>query len=310
MPSLDPQVRQYLEAIASQNLPSITGMTPREARERFEAATALIAPGPEVATVEDHHFAIERGRLRARVYRAELDSASPALVYFHGGGWVVGGIESHDALCRSLARECGVSVVSVDYALAPEHRFPVAATDAFAATSWVAQNARELGLDPRRIAVGGDSAGGNLAAVAAIQARNAGGPALRFQLLLYPITDCDLNTSSYTENANGFLLTRAEMAWFWDHYEPDHARRSDPLAAPLRVENATGLPPGLVITAEFDPLRDEGEAYARKLQAAGVEIRASRYRGMIHGFVRRHELFDQGRAALAECAAALRAALA
>jgi acetyl esterase len=231
------------------------------------------------------------------------------LVYFHGGGWVIGSIETHDALCRELTMEAGVVVVSVEYRLAPEHKFPAAADDAYAAVRWVAQHAAELGIDPARIGVGGDSAGGNLAAVVALQARDLGGPPLALQLLIYPITCDDLGTPSYVENAEGYMLTRADMAWFWSQYLSDPAQGDDPRVSPLRAGDLSGLPPAFILTAEYDPLRDEAEAYAARLEQAGVPVRMRRYDGMIHGFLRRLTLLDQGRVALDEVAKGIRDAL-
>ncbi|MGE3822185.1 MAG: alpha/beta hydrolase, partial [Isosphaeraceae bacterium] len=197
----------------------------------------------------------------------------------------------------------------VDYRLAPEHPFPAAVDDAEAATRWVAERGRSLGLDPDRLAVGGDSAGGNLAAVVARRARDAGSPALAYQCLIYPATDADFETPSYLENAEGFLLTRAAMMWYWNHYLADPSRRADPDASPLRAADLAGLPPATVVTAEYDPLRDEGNAYAQRLEASGVPVRHRRYEGLIHGFLRRHHLLDRGKAALDELAADLREAL-
>lgn len=213
---------------------------------------------------------------------------------------MLGNIESHEGICRAVANAGGVIVVTVDYRLAPEHRFPAAAEDAYAATLWVADHAAELGGDPQRIAVAGDSAGGNLAAVTCLMARDRGTPSVKFQVLLYPITDADLNNQSYTAYAEGFFLTRAEMAWYWDHYVENAEDRRHPHVSPSQAADLRGLPPALVITAEFDVLRDEGEAYARQLEAAGVAVKLRRYDGMIHGFIRRYPFFDQGKAAIAE----------
>ena len=234
----------------------------------------------------------------------------PVLVYFHGGGWVLGNIESHEGICRSLANAGGVIVVTVDYRLAPEYRFPAAADDAYAATLWAAEYAAEFSGDPGRIAVGGDSAGGNLAAVACLMARDKGRPHLTFQVLLYPITDYHINNQSYTAYADGYFLTRGEMAWYWEHYVEKEDDRRHPYASPSWAADLSGLPPALIITAEFDVLRDEGEAYARQLEAAGVSVKLSRYHGMIHGFIRRYPFFDQGRAAIEEIGCELRTSMA
>ena len=307
--TLDPQARAFLDQIAAAGVRDVPDLSVREARAQMELGAVMTGRPPAVARVEDHRAAGAAGTVRVRLTAPEGVGPLPVLVYFHGGGWSVGSIASHDHLCRAVARASGVAVVSVEYRLAPENPFPAAVDDAEAATAWVAGNAPALGLDPGRLAVGGDSAGGTLAAVVARRARDRGAPKVAFQLLLYPATDANLDTPSYLENARGYLLTRDAMAWYWDQYVPEPARRLDPDAAPLRARDLAGLPPALVITAGYDPLRDEGEAYARRLDAAGVPVTLSRYPGMIHGFLRRHALFDQGKAALVEVADALRHAL-
>ena len=231
------------------------------------------------------------------------------LLYFHGGGWVIGNIESSDALCRILTNAAGCIVVSVDYRLAPEHPFPAAVDDAYHAAMWAAANAASFGGDPLRLAVGGDSAGGNLAAVVAQIARDRGKPAIRFQLLIYPVTDAACDTPSYSENADGYFLTRDAMQWFWNHYARSDADRNHPYASPLRASNLAGLPAALVITAEFDPLRDEGERYAERMRAAGTPVQLTRYDGMIHGFFAMGAMIDQGRTAIQQSAEAMRAKL-
>jgi acetyl esterase len=223
---------------------------------------------------------------------------------------VIGDLETHDHFCRSLASGSGTAVAAVDYRLAPETRFPAAAEDCFAATRWVAAHAAELGIDASRLAVGGDSAGGNLAAVVAQLARDRGGPRLAFQLLLCPATDYGFDTASYRENAEGYLLTRNGMAWFWGHYLPDppsHGR--DPRASPLRASSFEGLPPAHVVTAEYDVLRDEGEAYAAKLREAGVPVSVERYEGQIHNFFTMGHVLQRGAEACAELCSVVRRAL-
>jgi acetyl esterase len=247
-----------------------------------------------------------------RVYTPRDAGAGPlpGLVFFHGGGFVLCNLDTHDGLCRGLANAAGCVVVSVDYRLAPEHRYPAAPDDCYAATQWVAKNGGELGIDVTRIAVGGDSAGGNLTAVVAQMARDRGGPKLRFQLLIYPVTQHAFETESYRENAEGYFLTVGMMRWFWDQYleKPEHGREA--YASPLRAASFANLPPGLCITAGYDPLRDEGEAYAARLREAGVPLPATRYAGMFHGFLSMNLQLDKAREALAEAAAALRSALA
>jgi acetyl esterase len=231
-------------------------------------------------------------------------------VYLHGGGWVIGSIESHDAPCRELAARSGCAVVSVEYRLSPETPFPGPVDDCVAATEWIAAHGEELGVDGSRLAIGGDSAGGNLAAVVCQVAKQRGGPAIAAQILVYPATDHGYETQSCIDNAEGYLLTMDAMHWFTGHYlGGDLSKAGDPLASPLRAGDVSGLPPALVITAEFDPLRDEGEAYGRKLEAAGVPVTIHRYDGQIHGFVGLFPLVDAGRDALQEMAEAVRAAL-
>jgi acetyl esterase len=222
---------------------------------------------------------------------------------------VIGGLESYDGVCRSLANAAGCAVLAIDYRLAPEHKFPAAVDDCYAAAAWAVSHAATLGADPARVAIGGDSAGGNLTAVVAQLARDRKGPALRFQLLVYPATNAGYDTPSYRENATGYFLELEGMRWFYDHYLRTDADRADPRASPLRATDLRGLPPALVVTAEFDPLRDEGEAYAAKLREAGVPVTLTRYHGMIHGFFSMAPLLDQGKQATAEAATALRAAL-
>jgi acetyl esterase len=230
------------------------------------------------------------------------------LVYFHGGGWVLGGIETHDGVCRELANAAGCVVVSVDYRLAPEHKFPAAVEDCYAATQWAAAHAGDLGADARRLAVGGDSAGGNLAAVVSQMAPDRGGPPIVFELLVYPVTTAAFDTPSYRDNAEGYLLTAGDMRWFWNHYLNGPADADNPYASPLRATRLAGLPPALVITAEFDPLRDEGEQYAQRLEEAGVPTRLIRYDGMIHGFFGMSHMMDKAKAAVREAGANLRLA--
>lgn len=305
---LDPQAKALLDQLAAQgNLPE-TSLTPREARLQMDAAALFFGAKPAVGRVDDRTIPGPGGPIRIRLTAPEGPGPFPALVFFHGGGWVVGSLHSHDQLCRAITRASGVAVVSVDYRLAPEDPFPAAVDDAEAATSWVAKHGQELGVDTRRLAVGGDSAGGNLAAVVARRRRDRGELGLALQVLIYPVTDFDRNTASYLENADGYMLTRDLMAWYWDKYVPDPARRLDPDAAPLRAEDLSGLPPALVVTAEYDPLRDEAEHYARRLTEAGVAVQLSRYPGMIHGFLRRYTQLDQGKAALDELSGALRKA--
>lgn len=306
---LDPQIRAFLDTLAASGLPPVETLTPREARLQMEAGSLMLGRLPEVGRAEDLTAPGPAGpvRLRLTAPASRGGGPLPALVYLHGGGWVTGSLFSHGHLCRALTLTAGLAVVAVDYRLAPEHPFPAALDDAEAATRWVIDQAAALGTDPARVAVGGDSAGGALAAAVARRLRDQGGPPLAAQLLIYPATDADFDTPSYLACAEGYMLTRAAMVWYWDQYLPDGARRADPDAAPLRAERFEGLPPAVVVTAEYDPLRDEGEAYARRLADAGVPVRLLHYDGMVHGFLRRYRLLDRGRPALEEICAALRA---
>jgi len=306
---LDPSLQVVLDQLSAGGGPKLHELSPEQARVFFDQMQ-LPAPEVELDAVEDRQIPGPAGEIPVRVYRPRSERGLPALLYFHGGGWVIGSIESHDATCRELAQRAGCTVVSVEYRLAPEHRYPAAAEDSYAALRWVAQCGAEIGVDTRRLAVGGDSAGGNLGAVVAQMARDRGGPTLRFQLLIYPVTDADFSRPSYRENAEGYLLEAAAMTWFWDHYVPDRALRREAYCAPLQAKDLAGLPPALVITAEFDPLRDEGEAYAARLQEAGVPTRHQRYDGMIHGFFAMGTLVEGARKAMAEAADALQEALA
>jgi acetyl esterase len=290
-------------------MPPLHELSVADARQAYMALAPTAGEPEPVARVEDRCVAGPQGEIPVRIYTPRGQAPFPVLVFFHGGGWVIGDLDTHDGLCRQLANAASALVVSVHYRLAPEHRFPAAAEDAYAATRWVATNARAaLGGDPGRVAVGGDSAGGNLAAVVALMARDRGAPPLVAQVLIYPVTDAPGDTGSYRENAEGYLLTADAMRWFWNHYRGEGAAGREPYACPLRAPDLRDLPPALVITAEFDPLRDEAEAYAHRLREAAVPVQRSRYDGMIHGFVSMSTVFPQARAAIAEVAAALRAA--
>ncbi len=287
----------------------IEALSVAEARARGGSVNVAPALAPEpVAEVRD--LVIDTPLpIPARLYRPRSGTL-PLLVYFHGGGWVVGSVAISDPFCRALANASGCAVVSVEYRLAPEDRYPAAADDAYAATRWSSDHASDLGIDASRIAVGGSSAGGNLAAVAALMARERGTPRVAFQLLHVPVVDHDFDTPSYRANGSGFGLTRSGMRWFWDNYAPDPKLRDEPYASPLRATDLSGLPRAHVVTAEFDPLRDEGKAYAARLLEAGVPTTYVEYPGMIHGFTGMAMLIPMGRAAIDEMSAALREALA
>ena len=291
-------------------MPPLNAMPVAEARAAAMALGGMTGPPETVAHVEDRTIPGPAGQIPVRIYTPTGRPPFPLLVYFHGGGWVIGNLETHDGVCRALTNAAACIVVSVDYRLAPEHPFPAAPEDSYAATQWVAANAAAIGGDPTRIAVGGDSAGGNLTAVVALVARDRGAPPLCFQLLVYPVTDAACDTASYRDNADGYFLTRDMMGWFWNHYAAQRSARENPYASPLRAASLKGLPPALVITAEFDPLRDEGEAYAARLRDAGVAAQLTRYDGMIHGFFGMGSMLDQAKTAIAQAAAALRSAFA
>ncbi|HEX7037211.1 MAG TPA: alpha/beta hydrolase [Pseudomonadales bacterium] len=293
--------------LESLGMKDLADLTPEEARQ-LQLTPPPAVPTP-VADVTNRRIAGPEQDLDLRIYTPDAPAPTGGLVYFHGGGWVIGDLDSHDETCRRLCRGAGVRVVAVHYRRAPETTYPGAAEDCYAATAWVAAHAGELGIDASRLAVGGDSAGGNLAAAVTLMARDRGGPSLAFQLLIYPVTAADFDTASYRENGEGYLLSRRGMQWFWDQYVPDPAQREEPYAAPLRARSFEGLPPALVQTAEYDPLRDEGEAYAAALERAGVPVELTRYDGLIHGFFGMQEAVAAARPALDEAVAALRAHL-
>ena len=307
---LDPQAKAVLDQFASMGGPQLHEMSVAQARELILGMVALAGEPESIARIENRTVPGPAGQIPVRIYTPVGTAPFPVLVYFHGGGWVIGNLDTHDGICRSLANRVGCLVVSVDYRLAPEHRFPAAPEDCYAATRWLAEHAGSLGGDKGRIAVGGDSAGGNLAAVVALMARDRGGPKLAFQLLVYPATDTDFETRSYRENSEGYFLTRADMVWFWNHYAPRDEDRRNPYAAPLRAASLRGLPPALVITAEFDPLCDDGNAYAARLREDGVPVRLSQQDGLIHGFFQMGAVIDRGRASVDEASRALKDAFA
>ena len=282
----------------------LAGTTIHEMRANMEATAGAVPPPPDV-----RFETVRMGGVPAEWTRADGADGSGALLYLHGGGYCVGSIGTHRLLVSELARACGIPALSLDYRLAPEHPFPAAADDAFAATQFVAEHAADFGVDPSLIAVGGDSAGGNLATVVALRARDAGGPALAFQLLVYPLVDfTDHDSGSMREFAEGHFLTTAIMDYFADHYLPPGVDRRQPWVSPLKA-NLAGLPPASVLTAECDPLRDQGEAFAERLKQAGVQTALKRYDGMIHPFFGLGGIFDGAREAVADASAALKAAL-
>jgi acetyl esterase len=237
-----------------------------------------------MARVENHSIPVADGEIALRVL-VPIEPARGVFVYYHGGGWVIGSLEEFDTLGRKLAERTSCAVVLVDYRLAPEYQFPTPVDDSYAALEWVGAHLKEIaGSEDVPLIVGGDSAGGNLSAVMALRARDRGGPSIALQVLIYPVTDADLDRPSYVDPENQLLLDKAGMIWFWDHYVPDVSQRSDPDASPLQAADLSGLPPAVVLTAEHDPLRDEGEEYARRLEEAGVPVNFKRYDGQVHGF--------------------------
>lgn len=289
-------------------LPPANECTVEQARSLMPPPAQPLEP---VAGIEDRRIAGPAGEIPVRIYRpagATPDAAGllPGIVYYHGGGWGVGNIESHDGICRMLANRTGAVTISVDYRLAPEHKFPAAVDDAYAAACWAAQNSGGLGIDPQRLIVAGDSAGGNLAAAVCLMARDRGLPALACQLLLYPVTDRNFETPSYQKYADGYFLSRDAMIWYWNHYLARDEDAANPYAAPLQATELSGLPPAIVLVAECDPLCDEGLVYAEKLQAHGTEVVTLTAQGLLHGFLRRPDVFPEVDPLMTELAARCR----
>jgi acetyl esterase len=308
---LHPQARALLQRIAASGLPPVHTQSPVDARRSFVQRRRITQPDPPaVHLVLDLTAPGARGEVPVRLYRPMAwGPLLPCLVFFHGGGWVIGDLESHDVLCRQLSIGSGCAIVAVDYALAPEHPFPAAIEDCMAATRWVHAQASTLGVDPARIGVGGDSAGGTLAAVVAITARDANAPPLAWQMLVYPTTDQRRATPSHRTNASGFLLTAESLRWYHDNYLGSALHDSDWRASPLACPDLGGLPPALVLVAGFDPLRDEGIQYAQALDEAGTRATLIAFERQIHGFVTMGRVIDEANDAVALLAAAMRQAL-
>jgi acetyl esterase len=309
--ALDPQAGAFLSYIAGLEPPPLSSLTLAEVRCLVRGWRQFMAPAPPVERQEDRVIPGPGGGLPVRLYHPApaAEGPLPVFVYLHGGGWTTGDLEMGDPLCRTVAVEAGVGVVSVDYRLAPESPFPAAVEDAHAALAWVHSHAGDLGFRPDRMAVGGDSAGGNLAAAAALVARDRGGPELAFQVLLYPACDAAMDTASYRENTEGLLLDAEWMRWFWRHYL-NGRDGGHPYASPLRAPDLTGLPPAFIASVGFDPLRDEATAYATRLAGAGVPVELHHLPGQIHGVAWLSGVIDAGRALISRSAAALRTALA
>jgi len=311
--ALDPESQRLIDLMAAANRPAWNTLSPQAARDLYlSLRPGAQGPRPAEVTVVDRTIPGPAGELAVRLYRpasAPADAKLPALVYAHGGGWVFGNLDSHDVLCAQLALEAGIAVFHVDYRLAPEARFPGAFDDVVAALKWVAANGASVGIDPTRLAIGGDSAGGNLAAAVSLWARDHGGPRLLMQLLAYPVTDAVARTESYRHFEDGYGLNAVTMEWFFDHYTPDRTSRGDWRVSPLRAASLAGLPPALVVTAGYDPLRDEGRAYAWRLQQEGTQADLVEFGGMLHGFLSSPMLLHGARRGTTICAAALREAL-
>ena len=310
---LHPQAQALLDLMRERGVPPTHTLSPADARAFYRERRSFTQPAPpEVALVRDLEADGPHGAIPLRLYRplgADAAAMLPVLVYYHGGGWVIGDLDTHDTLCRELANGSGCAVLAVDYRMGPEHRFPTAADDCIAATRWVRANAAELRLDATRLAVGGDSAGGNLAAVVALTARDSGDLPIAFQLLIYPATDQHRTAPSHTTNGQGYLLTTETMDYFTGHYIADPAQYRDWRASPLLHPSLAGLPPALVLTAGYDPLRDEGAAYAEKLTAAGSGAVYVCFERQIHGFITMGKVLDEANAAVALCSAELKRAL-
>lgn len=306
---LHPQAEALRTRIAAAGEPPIYTLEPEDARRIRLARLRTGLPVEPVAKVEDRTIPGPAGPLPVRVYTPDGPGPHPVVVYYHGGGWVIGNLDTHDGSSRGICNASRCIIVSVDYRLAPEAKFPAAAEDSYAAAKWVVEHTVEIGGEAGRVAVAGESAGGNLAAAVCLMAKDRGGPPFAFQLLVYPVMEYGGDTPSSRENAEGYFLTKASMDWYWGHYLKAPKDGSHPYASPLKAKDLSGLPPALVITAEYDPLRDEGEAYASRLKEAGVGTICTRYGGMMHGFFNQPNDIDDARKAYAEAGAALRNAL-
>jgi acetyl esterase len=310
--TLDPDASAVFKAFQEAGRPAYETLSPAEARKFYLAARVVTNPEPpELKSVEQLAIPSPAGPIPARVYTPikprTADGLAPCLVFFHGGGWVIGDLDSHDVVCRKLADQGELIVISVDYRLAPEHKFPAAVDDAIHATKWIAGNAKSLGIDAGRLIVGGDSAGGNLAAVVAISARDGNGPAIAGQVLIYPAIDFALTHASHREPETSILLTHTVIRWFRDHYLNGAADVSDWRASPARAKTLAGLPPTYVLTAGADPLRDEGDEYARRLKEAGVAVIYRHFPGQFHGFFTMGKLLQQANVAVGEIGVWLKA---
>jgi acetyl esterase/lipase len=313
--ALGPKVQELTPAAADMLASAVASTRPNahllpvvQARRNFEADYGEVGPGEDVAEVSGHKVPVDGGEITVRAFRPSTQTL-PALVYFHGGGWLLGSVDSHQAVCRALANSAQAVVFSVDYRRGPEARFPTAVNDAYAATVWVREHAEDLRLIPEKMAVAGDSAGGNLATVVAMLARDRGGPPLTMQVLAYPVTTTDL-TIGFDDDYEGFFLYRDELQWHQDNYLPDTGHSADPLVSPLDHGDLVGLPEAVVLTAQCDPLHAQGELYADALHRAGVSVVHRQWPGMVHGFFALPSVFPEGAEAVAVAGQALRRSLA
>jgi len=305
--TLDPQAQALLDKVEQSGIPAYETMAPEVARKFYDKACEIARGEPPAPfAVEDISLPGPAGDLTARCYRSSGQTDLPILMFFHGGGYTIGSLDSHDAVCRHLCIEADCLVVAIDYRLAPEHKFPAAIEDAYAATCWVAEHASDLGGDSSRIAVAGDSAGGNLSAVTCLKAREAGYPDICYQVLIYPGTDMTESFPSHRDFGEGYLLTSSLIDWFHNNYLPENVDPRDWHGSPLHAPDHTGLPAAHVITAGYDPLQDEGKAYAEKLTASGVPVSYKHYEGMLHGFITQPGFIDKSREALLECSSNLK----
>ncbi len=302
--TLDPSAAALAKMMKEAGRPALDTLPPPEARTQSAANRAAVQPDPPaMQSVEDMLVPAPHGAIPVRVFKPlTLPKADLAagLVYYHGGGWVIGDLDGYDVVCREIATKAGLIVVSVDYRLAPEHKFPAAVDDCIAATDWVARNAAKLGIDADKLFVGGDSAGGNLAAVTSMHARDNNGPRIKGQVLVYPVTDLAMTTASYADPETGVLLTHSLMRWFRDHYLTDHKQIDDWRASPLRMSNLKGLPPAYVLTCGADPLHDEGEEFARRLKHAGNDVIHVDYPGQFHAFLTMGRLLPEANKVVGE----------
>jgi acetyl esterase len=308
--ALDPQMQAILNQAAAAGGKPFYSMSPVEARQAIDVMFAAFRGDPaEVGRVEDRKLPGPAGEVPVRIYSPPGRGPFGVLIFFHGGGWVIGNIGTHDSLCRDLTKQANIVTISVEYRLAPEHKFPAGPEDCYAVTKWVGANTALLSVDPDKLAVGGDSAGGNLAAAVTLMARDRGGPKIAYQALIYPATNAANDTPSQKEfGKDGYILSKSDMEWFYGHYlKPGDA--TNPYASPALDKDLKGLPPALVLTAAYDPLRDEGEAYGEALRKAGVAARISRYEGVCHGFVSMAAALDEGKRAVAEIASELHKAI-